>query len=195
MRALGHSSPEITAAIYDHSDIEDFREVAERALTFGSAQVNAPVMQGPKYLEGEGPGASEEPSDSRAFRWSGRLDLNQRPLAPQVRPHHQSTLVESGNSSQGEWIPDSARSMLSLEFVAFRSKVNAPVMQEIGTTSACPRLLTVKEAAARLRVSPATVYGACERGELRHVRITTHAIRIAEPDLSAFLHRRRSAEV
>jgi integrase len=95
-RALGHSSPEITAAIYDHSDIEDFREVVERALTFGSAQVNAPVMQGPKYPEGEGPGASEEPSDSGAFRWSGRLDLNQRPLAPQVRPHHQSTLVESG---------------------------------------------------------------------------------------------------
>jgi len=52
----------------------------------------------------------------------------------------------------------------------------------------------VKEAAARLRVSPATVYGLCERGELRYVRISTHAIRIAEPDLSAFVHRRRSAE-
>jgi integrase len=54
-RALGHSSPEITAAIYDHSDIEDFREVVERALTFGSARVNAPVMQGPKHPKGEGP--------------------------------------------------------------------------------------------------------------------------------------------
>jgi excisionase family DNA binding protein len=67
-------------------------------------------------------------------------------------------------------------------------------MQETGTGSAAPRLLTVKEAAARLRVCPATVYGLCERGELRHVRISTHAIRIAEPDLSAFVHRRRSAE-
>jgi excisionase family DNA binding protein len=85
--------------------------------------------------------------------------------------------------------------MLSLEFVAFRSEVNAPVMQEIGTGSASPRLLTVKEAAARLRVSTATVYGLCERGRLPYVRVSTHAIRIAEQDLSAFVRGRRSSEV
>ena len=84
--------------------------------------------------------------------------------------------------------------MLSLKFVAFRSKVNAPVMQEIGTQSACPRLLTVKEAAARLRISTATVYGLCERGRLPYVRISTHAIRIAEADLLAFVRGRRSSE-
>jgi integrase len=82
--ALGHSSPEITAAIYDHSDIEDFREAIERALSFGAPRVNAPVMQGAKNPKREGPGASEEPSDSGAFLMSGRLDLNQRPLAPQA---------------------------------------------------------------------------------------------------------------
>jgi excisionase family DNA binding protein len=60
-------------------------------------------------------------------------------------------------------------------------------MQESGTQSACPRLLTVKEAAARLRASTATVYGLCERGRLPYVRVSTHAIRIAEADLSAFL--------
>jgi len=84
--------------------------------------------------------------------------------------------------------------MLSLEFVAFRSKVNAPVMQEIGTGSAYPRLLTVKEAAARLRVSTATVYGHCERVRLPYVRISTHAIRIAEAELSPFVRGRRSSE-
>jgi len=84
--------------------------------------------------------------------------------------------------------------MLSLEFVAFRSKVNAPVMQEVGTDSASPPLLTVKEAAARLRVSTATVYGLCERGRLSYVRISTHAIRIAEQDLSAFLGSGRSSK-
>jgi excisionase family DNA binding protein len=84
--------------------------------------------------------------------------------------------------------------MLSLEFVAFRSKVNAAVMQEIGTTSARPLLLTVKEAAARLRVSTATVYGLCERGRLPYIRISTHAIRIAEQDLSAFVRSSRSGE-
>lgn len=84
--------------------------------------------------------------------------------------------------------------MLSLGFVAFRSDVNAPVMQEIGTGSACPRLLTVKEAALRLRVSTATVYGLCERGRLPYIRISTHAIRIAEEELSAFVRGRHSGE-
>jgi integrase len=30
-RSLGHSSPEITAAVYDHSDVEDYRDEMERA--------------------------------------------------------------------------------------------------------------------------------------------------------------------
>jgi len=66
--------------------------------------------------------------------------------------------------------------------------------QEIGTGSACPRLLSVKEAASLLRVSTATVYGLCERGRLPYVRISTHGIRIAEQDLSAFVSSRRSSE-
>jgi excisionase family DNA binding protein len=52
----------------------------------------------------------------------------------------------------------------------------------------------VKEAAARLRTSTATIYGLCERGRLPYVRISTHAIRIAEPDLAAFVRSRRSGE-
>jgi excisionase family DNA binding protein len=84
--------------------------------------------------------------------------------------------------------------MLSLEFVALRSRVNAPVMQEIGTRNACVRLLTVKEVAAKLRVSTATVYGLCERGRLPYVRISTHAIRIAEQDVSAFIRSSHSGE-
>jgi len=83
-RALGHSSPEITAAIYDHSDIEDFREAVERALSFGAERVNAPVMQAPKNPKGEGPEAFAFARNLGAFKESGRRDLNQRPLAPQV---------------------------------------------------------------------------------------------------------------
>ncbi len=33
-KALGHSSPEITAGTYDHSELEDERETLERVLTF-----------------------------------------------------------------------------------------------------------------------------------------------------------------
>jgi len=85
-RTLGHSSPEITAGVYDHSDVEDFRDEVERALTFaGPARDSAPVMQTAGMGESEGPGASAFARNSGAFRWSGRLDLNQRPLAPQRR--------------------------------------------------------------------------------------------------------------
>jgi len=83
-RALGHSSPEITAATYDHSDLEDFREHVERALSFAAPRVNAPVMQAAKNPKGEGRDPIGNPMRIAAFRQSGRLDLNQRPLAPQA---------------------------------------------------------------------------------------------------------------
>ena len=57
-------------------------------------------------------------------------------------------------------------------------------MQEINSEGVCPRLLTVKEVAARLQVSTATVYALCERGALAYVRVSTHSIRIDERDLA-----------
>jgi excisionase family DNA binding protein len=45
-------------------------------------------------------------------------------------------------------------------------------------------LLTIKEVAAYLRVSSATVYELCARGKLRHVRVL-NAIRVAPFDLQA----------
>jgi excisionase family DNA binding protein len=80
--------------------------------------------------------------------------------------------------------------MLSLEFVGFRSRVNASVMQA-EVTVGVDRLLTIKEAAARLWASTATVYALCERGGLPYVRLSTHAIRIAERDLAEFIRLHR----
>jgi len=50
------------------------------------------------------------------------------------------------------------------------------------------RLLTVREVAARLAVSTATVYSLCERGQLRHVRVS-NAIRVEPAELDAFIAR------
>jgi excisionase family DNA binding protein len=47
-------------------------------------------------------------------------------------------------------------------------------------------LLTVKQVAARLGVSAATVYGLCERGELHYVRVA-NAIRVSPDALEGFL--------
>jgi len=48
--------------------------------------------------------------------------------------------------------------------------------------------LTVREVAARLRVSTSTVYDLCESGGLAHVRVS-NAIRVGEDDLTAFILR------
>ena len=50
-------------------------------------------------------------------------------------------------------------------------------------------LLTVAEAASRLRVSKATVYKLCEEGQLAYVRASTHSIRISLDHLAAFIER------
>ena len=51
--------------------------------------------------------------------------------------------------------------------------------------------LTVREVAARLSVSTATVYKLCTRGEIAYVRILG-AIRVAPDDLAALVARRRT---
>ena len=48
------------------------------------------------------------------------------------------------------------------------------------------RLLGVRQVAERLRVSTATVYKLCERGELLHTRVV-NVIRVAPEDLEAFI--------
>lgn len=52
------------------------------------------------------------------------------------------------------------------------------------------QLLTVREVARRLRVSTATVYGLCGRGELPHSRVS-NAIRFRSEDLEGFIRRGR----
>jgi len=51
-------------------------------------------------------------------------------------------------------------------------------------------LLTVREVAAYMRVSTATVYELCARGKLRHVRVI-NAIRIEPCDVRSLLRRER----
>jgi excisionase family DNA binding protein len=50
-------------------------------------------------------------------------------------------------------------------------------------------LLTVREVATLLRVSPATIYALAARQELPHVRVS-NALRFRPEDVGAFLGRR-----
>jgi integrase len=92
-KSLGHSSPEITAGTYDHSELEDDRPAIERALTFGVRPVavvaavgrGEPVVRSSPTAEGEGRIPVDFSGEDAAFVVSGRQDLNLRPLAPQGR--------------------------------------------------------------------------------------------------------------
>ena len=87
-RILRHTDPKITAEVYGHLDLGDMRAGLNR-LELGipppdRARFAASLLLGGRTPESEGPGASAFARNSGAFRWSGRLDLNQRPLAPQA---------------------------------------------------------------------------------------------------------------
>jgi len=47
-------------------------------------------------------------------------------------------------------------------------------------------LVTVREAAATLRVRPVTIYRLCAQGKLRHIRVS-NAVRIGWADIEALL--------
>jgi excisionase family DNA binding protein len=64
--------------------------------------------------------------------------------------------------------------------------VVSPNLRTVSGGADC--LMTVREVAAKLNVSTATVYGLCERGELSHLRVS-NAIRIAPAELDAFMSR------
>jgi excisionase family DNA binding protein len=136
-----------------------------------------------------GPQTDKDPRDACGISGateSGRLDLNQRPLAPQSCPHCESSVAGSGKSWQSGEVSEEALSVPSPGLVDFRRSFHAPVMQEDITVGA-DSLLTVKEAAAQLKTSTATVYALCASGRLAYLRISTDAIRIADGDLGRFL--------
>jgi excisionase family DNA binding protein len=51
-------------------------------------------------------------------------------------------------------------------------------------------LLTVKEAAAALRISRATMYRLIDAGEVRRVRVTERCVRVKRLEVERYLERR-----
>jgi integrase len=107
-KILRHSSPEITLNFYGHLNTEDLRTTVN-TLRFASTSPTtpaqptpdrsaavpvaanaepftpcAPVVQREAEPKKEDPGSMDFSNEARAFKWSGRQDLNLRPLAPQA---------------------------------------------------------------------------------------------------------------
>ena len=102
-KVLRHSDPKLTSEIYGHLELADVRRGLER-LDFGPSTLPAPAVA-PRArlvanaenrtapgLQNKKPGKAKGRDTLKTFnevtapKWSGRLDLNQRPLAPQASP-------------------------------------------------------------------------------------------------------------
>jgi len=98
-KILRHANIETTLGIYTHVDgIEDMRAAVAK-LDFGPLQERAPapvvplrknatfatnLLPAASSPKDEAPDRPENVRKIRGLQWSGRLDLNQRPLAPQA---------------------------------------------------------------------------------------------------------------
>ena len=98
-KILRHANIETTLAIYTHVDgIEDMRAAVAK-LDFGPLTERAPapvvplrkietfatnLLPAARIPKAEAPDRAGKASKIRGLDWSGRLDLNQRPLAPQA---------------------------------------------------------------------------------------------------------------
>src|SRR3954469_7456548 len=121
------------------------------------------------------------PRKIRGLEMSGRLDLNQRPLAPQAAPDPVQPLSNLPNSSDSFVSP----SPLDVQ----RSQGVSTIPTHFATTLLPPieQLFTVGHVARLLGVCRATVYKWAADGVLPHVRIV-NVIRIRGEDLNHALH-------
>lgn len=144
-----------------------------------------------KTTKTKAPDSTGFPNESEAFKWSGRQDLNLRPLGPERVEGALVGVAESGEASQPVDVSGGQEkrgrrdgkleTQSEARFVVPVSYEQRPALKVVPE-----RLLSVGEVAAELQVSKATVYKLCERGELPHLRVM-NAIRVAPADLRRFI--------
>ncbi len=140
-----------------------------------------------------------KPSDSGPLEWRAIQDSNLWPSAPegatagaqpfQTVPNPAESVVPAGleASQRSQGFTAVRRRSAGLSAGPNQTHLAGgarPVLRVVEGGKA--GLLTVRAAAALLRVSTATVYKLVARGDLAHVRVS-NAIRIAPADLEAFL--------
>ena len=147
----------------------------------GVTEFGAPVVRG----GGAGKVEGRDPPVSRAMSRpskSGRQDLNLRPLGPEGSLAGSDTVGSDPFASDVPGIIRVRDGLGSDTFGSERSTMTAPGTIQAQRTLSMPALLTVAEAAGRLRLSRATVYRLVAEGRLESVRVSSGSIRIAAKD-------------
>ena len=130
------------------------------------------------------PGSNANALKSRGFEQRAWRDSNPRPLASEGTQAVSPGLAPDGSGSQvleilGEEVDASLDGVAPLPQDS--TSHGAPVVR---VPSVGDDFLTVREVAARLKVSTATIYALIDRGELAHVRVG-NSIRVSQAVLAA----------
>ena len=131
--------------------------------------------------------AGFEVSTEVNFRWALQ-DSNLRPLPCELPPGSRQTYTSLIKPSQSLEIMKRSGSDFRPTLAPFLPRLGPNWVQCL--SSKYPALLSVRQVAKLLGVSTAIVYRLCERGDLKHIRVS-NAVRIAPRDLAAFVEQRR----
>jgi excisionase family DNA binding protein len=118
-------------------------------------------------------------------------DSNLRPIGYEPNPQAVQPFAAVDKNSESLVNGDPTESSRSQRIGGFIKKFVpslSPTLKSI--PGGAGHLLSVREIAARLGVSTATVYKLCDCGELPYVRVS-NAIRVAPADLAEFIARNR----
>ena len=110
---------------------------------------------------------------------SGRQDLNLRPLGPEFFGRGSHRVVSVPTSPQASGIPRAAKRGASYPVIPDRPISNGWFTFWTQHPEWSHAFLTVPEVAKRLRVCLATVYRMIDKGQLRALRVSSGAIRVA----------------